>query len=70
MSPISSVDFIENEHSLTHYLEDYEKFERTAAVGKVFVWDIVITRITEYIKIIFLLLCCQFLSKYAQSDMP
>ncbi|PNF40193.1 Transmembrane protein 209 [Cryptotermes secundus] len=34
LSAISSVDFIENERSLTQYLQDYENFERTAAVGQ------------------------------------
>jgi hypothetical protein len=43
VSPISAVDFIENERSLTQYLQDYENFERTAAVGKAFVWNIVMT---------------------------
>ena len=32
-SNISFVDVIENEHSLQQYLQDYENFERTAAVG-------------------------------------
>jgi hypothetical protein len=36
LSAISSVDFIENEHSLTQYLQDYDNFERTAAVGNYF----------------------------------
>jgi hypothetical protein len=35
-SNISFVDFIENEHSLLQYLQDYENFERTAAVGNYF----------------------------------
>lgn len=33
-SNISFVDVIENEHSLQQYLQDYENFERTAAVGQ------------------------------------
>jgi hypothetical protein len=33
LSAISSVDFIENERSLTQYLQDYDNFESTAAVG-------------------------------------
>ncbi|KAJ4448217.1 hypothetical protein ANN_10231 [Periplaneta americana] len=33
MSNISSVDFIESEHSLSQYLRDFENFEKTAAVG-------------------------------------
>jgi hypothetical protein len=33
LSNVSFVDFIENEHSLLQYLQDYENFERTAAVG-------------------------------------
>jgi hypothetical protein len=35
-SNISFVDFIENEHSLQQYLQDYENLERTAAVGNYF----------------------------------
>jgi hypothetical protein len=35
-SNISFVDVIENEHSLLQYLQDYENFERTAAVGNYF----------------------------------
>lgn len=58
LSPVSSVDFIENERSLSHYLQDYENFERTAAVGKVFLWNILMTHIAEYIKIIFEILRC------------
>ncbi|XP_069681862.1 transmembrane protein 209 isoform X2 [Periplaneta americana] len=34
MSNISSVDFIESEHSLSQYLRDFENFEKTAAVGQ------------------------------------
>lgn len=68
LSAVSSVDFIENEHSLMQYLQDYGNFEKTAAVGKVLVWNIVI-HVTEYIKIIFMLLFCQFLSDHVQSVM-
>ena len=34
ISNVSSVEFIENELSLSQYLRDYEAFEKTAAVGK------------------------------------
>jgi hypothetical protein len=40
LSAISSVDFIENERSLTQYLQDFDSFERTAAVGNCVLLDV------------------------------